>query len=104
MDTKQKNRETVLPESAQQRNGAVRSPEEQRRSTGKPVRKAAPEQRTSEKPRQASAAQKKVSQRDGAPKQKRPGITEKPRKVPAETKAAAGTKKAAPEADLPDLP
>lgn len=60
MDTTQKNRDPGIPQSAQQRNGAVRSPEDQRSAAGRP-RTAAPERKqAAPKSRQAAPQRKKA--------------------------------------------
>ena len=82
MDTIQKNREAALPESAQQRNGAVRSAEAQRSAAGRPVRSAPSEA----KPRPASETPAK------APAKKRPPQEKQPER-PAQKKAAAPKQK-----------
>ena len=86
MDTIQKNREAALPQSAQQRNGAVRSADAQLSAAGRPV-----------KPAQAEKQQ-------AVPQKRRPVSEEmkeepKPRKRPAaEEKKAAPKKKPAAKA------
>ncbi len=61
MDTTQKNRDAALPESAQQRNGAKRSAEEQRGAAGRP---AAPAKKPpAPKPEQKQTAQRRKTAR-----------------------------------------
>jgi len=95
MNTIQKNREAALPESAQQRNGAVRSAEAQRSAAGRPARPAAPETRQAAPQKRRPAAEEKQP----VPKQKRPVPEKRTATAVKEKPAAPKQKKQAPKTD-----
>ena len=92
MDTTKTKRDASLPESAQQRNGAVRSAEGQRNAAGKPEKKAAQPVKKAARPEKRRTAPQKPAAREEAPKKKRPSQPAKAR--PAAEKKAAPAKKA----------
>lgn len=95
MDTTQKNREASLPESAQQRNGAVRSADAQRSAAGKkpaPGKTAVKETRTVSPKKRPAAAQGTKSASGKQAQQKTASKT----RTASKTKAAADRKTAVP--------
>ena len=97
MDTIQKNREAALPESAQQRNGAVRSAEAQRSAAGRT--------RKPEEPKAAQAATEKrravAEQKAPAPQKKRPAPEKKAAAAPGKASSEARQKRPAPRQEAP---
>jgi len=100
MNTIQKNRDAALPESAQQRNGAVRSAEAQRNAAGRPQKPAQPKDlQAAPQKRRSASEQKQSGTRRPAPERKASAASgmasQETKKKPA-TKTEAASKKKKP--------